>query len=157
MNHFSFRLSDDVPSQSESIPLINIYYIGCMFVSLMSLLWFSTTNYYRTYHPRLPQFAKWLTKKVFCPIFRIKPYKPIKGKWKKIMSFMMKYRGWFFFFKLTGDDDGKQTDSYDLTNLEMVDIMNDFVFYLFIFSVLLLNFTLLVFLPLFVKQPLTIS
>ena len=38
---FKLRLSDDVPVQSDSIPLINIYFTLCISFSLSSMLWFS--------------------------------------------------------------------------------------------------------------------
>jgi hypothetical protein len=41
---YKLRLSDDVPVQSDIVPLINIYFILCMFFSLSAMLWFSVKN-----------------------------------------------------------------------------------------------------------------
>jgi nicotinic acetylcholine receptor, invertebrate len=42
---FKLRLSDDVPVQSDSVPLINIYFTVCMSFSLAAMIWFSLRNY----------------------------------------------------------------------------------------------------------------
>jgi hypothetical protein len=44
---FKLRLSDDVPVQSDSIPLINIYFTTCMAFSLSAMFWFSIVNKFR--------------------------------------------------------------------------------------------------------------
>jgi hypothetical protein len=41
---YKLRLSDDVPVQSDIVPLINIYFILCMFFSLSAMVWFSLKN-----------------------------------------------------------------------------------------------------------------
>jgi hypothetical protein len=41
---FKLRLSDDVPVQSDSIPLINVYFTLCMSTSLTAMIWFSLKN-----------------------------------------------------------------------------------------------------------------
>ena len=38
---FKLRLSDDVPVQSDYIPLINVYFTLCMSISLFAMIWFS--------------------------------------------------------------------------------------------------------------------
>ena len=42
---FKLRLSDDVPVQSDSIPLINVYFTLCISFSLASMVWFSKSAY----------------------------------------------------------------------------------------------------------------
>ena len=44
---FKLRLSDDVPVQSDSVPLINIYFTLCMMTALCAMLWFSLMNILR--------------------------------------------------------------------------------------------------------------
>ena len=44
---FKLRLSDDVPVQSDSVPLINIYFTLCMMTALCAMLWFSFMNILR--------------------------------------------------------------------------------------------------------------
>ena len=39
------RLSDDVPAQSDSIPLINYYFTLCICFTLCSMAWFSYMNH----------------------------------------------------------------------------------------------------------------
>lgn len=41
---FLLRLNDDVPSQSDTMPLFNIYFLGCMFFSLFAMIWFFLMN-----------------------------------------------------------------------------------------------------------------
>ena len=45
---FKLRLSDDVPAQSDSIPLINIYFTLCISFSLASMIWFSIIEYLKS-------------------------------------------------------------------------------------------------------------
>lgn len=40
----TLRLNDDVPSQSDTMPLFNIYFLGCMFFSLFAMIWFFLMN-----------------------------------------------------------------------------------------------------------------
>jgi hypothetical protein len=41
---FKLRLSDDVPVQSDTIPLINVYFTLCMSFALSAMIWFSLRN-----------------------------------------------------------------------------------------------------------------
>lgn len=69
---FKLRLSDDVPVQSDSIPLINVYFTLCISFSLASMVWFSILDYMRE---RKKPLAKWLrvfVLKYLCSIMRIK-------------------------------------------------------------------------------------
>ena len=59
---FKLRLSDDVPVQSDSIPLINIYFTLCISFSLASMIWFSIVNYLRENKP-LPQWIRYIITK----------------------------------------------------------------------------------------------
>jgi hypothetical protein len=54
---FKLRLSDDVPVQSDSVPLINIYFTLCMMTALCAMLWFSLMNILRE-KKKLPVFLK---------------------------------------------------------------------------------------------------
>ncbi len=69
-----------------------------MFISLCSLLWFSITNYYRTFQQKLPQSSKWIVKHIICPVMRKKVYKPIKSKWMTSNSDLGWIRTKFGFF-----------------------------------------------------------
>ena len=55
---FSLRLSDDVPSQSDSVHLISLYLTVCMFFSLSAMTWFAITNKLRE-KKRLPHWLRW--------------------------------------------------------------------------------------------------
>ena len=46
---FKLRLSDDVPVQSDSIPLINVYFTLCISFSLASMIWFSVLNLIKSF------------------------------------------------------------------------------------------------------------
>jgi len=56
---FSLRLSDDVPSQSDSVHLISFYLTICMFFSLSAMTWFAIANKLRE-KKRLPYWLRWL-------------------------------------------------------------------------------------------------
>jgi nicotinic acetylcholine receptor len=55
---FKLRLSDDVPVQSDSIPLINYYFTICITFSLSSMIWFSIVNSFRE-KKKLPKLIKY--------------------------------------------------------------------------------------------------
>jgi len=57
---FKLRLSDDVPVQSESIPLINVYFILCILYSLSSMVWFSLLNNLKEQKPLSNFFRQFL-------------------------------------------------------------------------------------------------
>ena len=59
---FSLRLSEDVPSQSDSIHLISLYLTVCMFFSLSAMTWFAFANKLRE-KKRLPSWIRWLALK----------------------------------------------------------------------------------------------
>jgi len=69
---FKLRLSDDVPSQSDTIPLINIYYFVCMSFSLASMIWFSMVNYLKQRDKPLTKMSRYIILKYLCRIMRIK-------------------------------------------------------------------------------------
>jgi len=56
---FSLRLSEDVPSQSDSVHLISLYLTVCMFFSLSAMTWFAIVNKLRE-KKRLPHWLRWL-------------------------------------------------------------------------------------------------
>lgn len=56
---FSLRLSEDVPSQSDSVHLISLYLTVCMFFSLSAMTWFAVVNKLRE-TKRLPYWSRWL-------------------------------------------------------------------------------------------------
>lgn len=55
---FSLRLSEDVPSQSDSVHLISLYLTVCMFFSLSAMTWFALANKLRE-KKRLPNWLRW--------------------------------------------------------------------------------------------------
>ena len=68
---FKLRLSDDVPSQSDTIPLINIYYFVCMSFSLASMIWFSMVNYLKQRDKPLTKMSRYIIVKYLCRIMCI--------------------------------------------------------------------------------------
>lgn len=56
---FSLRLSEDVPSQSDSVHLISLYLTICMLFSLSAMTWFAIVNKFRE-KKRLPYWLRWL-------------------------------------------------------------------------------------------------
>jgi hypothetical protein len=56
---FSLRLSEDVPSQSDSVHLISLYLTICMFFSLSAMTYFAIINKLRE-KKRLPYWIRWL-------------------------------------------------------------------------------------------------
>lgn len=67
---FKLRLSDDVPVQSDSIPLINIYFTLCMTFSLTAMVWFSLVNLMKE-RKKVPNFCKILVLKYICYVMCI--------------------------------------------------------------------------------------
>ncbi len=60
------------------MPLINIYYIGCMFFSLMSMVWFFLMNLLREHlasHTKIPFTLKIFVETFICFIMCQKNYK----------------------------------------------------------------------------------
>ncbi|CAF1668796.1 unnamed protein product, partial [Rotaria magnacalcarata] len=55
---FSLRLSEDVPSQSDSVHLISLYLTICMLISLSAMTWFAVANKLRE-KKRLPYWLRW--------------------------------------------------------------------------------------------------
>ncbi|CAF4396596.1 unnamed protein product [Rotaria socialis] len=55
---FSLRLSEDVPSQSDSVHLISLYLTICMLISLLAMTWFAIANKLRE-KKRLPYWLRW--------------------------------------------------------------------------------------------------
>jgi hypothetical protein len=62
---FSLRLSEDVPSQSDSVHLISLYLTVCMFFSLSAMTWFALVNKLRE-KKRLPYWLRWLALDYIC-------------------------------------------------------------------------------------------
>ncbi|CAF1426780.1 unnamed protein product [Rotaria sordida] len=62
---FSLRLSEDVPSQSDSVHLISFYLTICMFFSLSAMTWFAIANKLRE-KKRLPYWLRWLALDYIC-------------------------------------------------------------------------------------------
>lgn len=68
---FKLRLSDDVPVQSDSIPLINIYFTLCMTFSLTAMVWFSIVNLLKE-RKKVPNCCKLLVLRYICYVMCIK-------------------------------------------------------------------------------------
>ena len=68
---FKLRLSDDVPVQSDSIPLINVYFTLCISFSLASMVWFSVLNLIKE-EKCLNKTLRIFIIKIVCPILCIK-------------------------------------------------------------------------------------
>lgn len=65
------RLSDDVPVQADTVPLVNIYFTLCMSFSLNAMIWFSYINLLRE-RKRVPKFCRYLVVHYICFIMRVK-------------------------------------------------------------------------------------
>ena len=68
---FKLRLSDDVPVQSDSIPLINVYFTLCISFSLASMVWFSVLDYLKSRKRPLPKTIRMFIKNFACVLMRI--------------------------------------------------------------------------------------
>ncbi len=79
---FKLRLSDDVPAQSDSIPLINIYFTLCISFSLASMIWFSMIDWLKERKRPLTNFSRKIILKYICKILFIKPDKLLTSKYK---------------------------------------------------------------------------
>lgn len=72
---FKLRLSDDVPVQSDSIPLINVYFTLCMSFALSAMIWFSLRNIL-VENKHIPNWIRYL-------IFNYIWYILFVGYWKR--------------------------------------------------------------------------
>lgn len=77
------RLSDDVPVQSDSVPLINIYFTLCMSYSLTAMIWFSSMNLLRQCK-QVPKCFRYIVERYICFLMCIKVTKnmnesPVRG------------------------------------------------------------------------------
>ena len=77
---FKLRLSDDVPAQSDSIPLINIYFTLCISFSLASMIWFSTFEYLTDRTKPLSKKTRNFILNYLCKIMSIEQDSEIKSK-----------------------------------------------------------------------------
>ncbi len=75
-NFFLLRLSDDVPVQSDSIPLINIYFTLCMSFSLSAMIWFSLMNIYKE-EKKIPRLVRIVVLKYLCCIMCAKTFNKV--------------------------------------------------------------------------------
>lgn len=64
-------MSDDVPVQADTVPLINIYFTLCMSFSLNAMIWFSYINLLRE-RKVVPRFIRYIVVNYICFIMRIK-------------------------------------------------------------------------------------
>lgn len=82
---FKLRLSDDVPVQSDSVPLINVYFTLCMSFSLTAMFWFSIINLLKE-QKQVPKLCRIFVLKYVCCILCIKldKYKMLHDKEDKI-------------------------------------------------------------------------
>lgn len=59
---FLYRLSDDVPVQADTVPLVNIYFTLCMSFSLNAMIWFSYINLLRS-RKNVPKIIRYIVVK----------------------------------------------------------------------------------------------
>ena len=90
---FKLRLSDDVPAQSDSIPLINIYFTLCISFSLASMIWFSSFEYLTDRTKPLSKKTRNFILNYLCKIMSIEQDREIKSKFFLIFFC-------FLFFKI---------------------------------------------------------
>lgn len=173
---FKLRLSDDVPAQSDAIPLINIYFVGCMAFALSAMVWFFLMHCLREYqsqHSKVPRTIKFLVSKCICHIMCIKNYRRIKvisdvalPSNRKNCDLNLSRNEELVLLRLESDRLRREESHYencpdieteqwvDLADLEIIKILNRFGFYVFLTSIILLNLFCLIILPYFIKQPL---
>ena len=66
-----------MPVQSDNIPLFNYYFIGCLMIELLAILWFAVMNKFRTRN-KTPQHVRFFVEKILCPLMCTNNYNPIK-------------------------------------------------------------------------------
>lgn len=148
---FELRLSEDVPSQSDSMPLFNIYFLGCMFFSLFAMIWFFVMSILHD-EKKLNRCTRCVVTKFVCPVMFIDNHRIIQVP-KKLLAKKI----------VLPDDLDKISDRIemetgtierrvDLTDNEVLDILNRFVFYLFLAFIILLNIICLIIFPYIIQQ-----
>jgi hypothetical protein len=152
---FIVRLSEDVPTQSDSIPLIMIYFLLCMAFSLKAMIWFSFKNVLNdTLY--IPLWLKYLIINYISRLYfkhnllnnlikinnnnnnNNNVWLPLNTNINKRLNFN------------NNNILNKQNNKLIINN--MIDLLNKFIFTLFILYAFLINTILLIIIPLFIKQ-----
>lgn len=151
---FIVRLSEDVPTQSDSIPLIMIYFLLCMAFSLKAMIWFSFKNILKeTLY--LPFWLKYLIINFISRLFfkydslnnLINKNNNNENIWLPLKNINNKR------IKLNNSNDCYLLNKHNkLIINKMIDLLNKFIFTLFILYALLYNSILLIIIPFFTKQ-----
>lgn len=177
----SLRISEEVPVQSESIPLLSIYFTACMGFSLLVILWFTILNRLKR-KVNLPKFIAY-----FIIFYLAKFLTSYQMRERLIIEFCRKYKikknpsPRDVHIRFVGDTQSdstlksqssetvtiikkdslkhKQVSSSTLLvkkndfKIEVLKILDYFVFLIFFLIFILFNLVIIVVLPIFVKAP----
>ena len=136
-----FRLNDNIPVQSQSIPVMSIYFITCMVFTILGMIWFAAL-YKIKEKKMLPMFMKFFVVYVlaFCLCLP-------KTRKKILKSFKRN--------DIAVDLELNDKDEYfsdDQLFVCFLSILNRFVFVLFSFFISMLNVIILFALPTMAKK-----
>ena len=154
-----------VPVQSDSIPLINVYFSLCIGFSLFSMLWFSIVNYMRD-ECMLPKCLKNLLLKKYSQVLttiRIKKSvneletdKQLEkiNKIETDISANVAIQHTVPATEKTGKK--RKLSRNEISDMLLIKNLNKYVFYIFLFFFINLNLFCLIILPNFVRIPLSL-
>ena len=179
------RLNDDVPTQSDSVPLINVYFTLCMSFALSTLVWISL-RHKLIEDDYVPSWIRFIVINYLWYIMCISRWgfknesksKSSANTNKKNIKIMEaeKYKNlnvYIFFtnerkrllipknkkmeFLKENNLDVEKFDKSKITNIDIIKVLNFFLFLSFLFYIICVHLIGLVILPLFFKKPLTIN
>ncbi len=130
-----------MPSQSDTMPLFNIYFLGCMFFSLFAMIWFFVMS--MLYAEKiLPKIVRLTVRQCVCPLMCAKTHKVTENEEIALKHFPEE-------MNLITEHviNLKSTERAELTDKEILDILNKFVFYLFVLFIIVLNLLCLIIFP----------
>lgn len=137
MCFFLLRLNDNLPTQSDSLPVLSTYFIICMVFTIMGMIWFSTLNKMKE-KKLLPTPIKYFI--VYCLTLcfcRAKTRKLIKRSLKMCNS------------SVDESDTEVKPDrmTQDQLFFVLITILNRFCFAIFLIFLCITNFIILIIFP----------
>jgi hypothetical protein len=143
-----FRFSNDIPVQSETVPLLSVYFLACMIYSLCGMIWFAAYNNLKD-EISLPETIQKILVKYIARLFSSK-----KTRNQLVRTFTAKYK----LAKKNKDDELEvpinKTENPEILkdkdyHLLVLLVLNRLVMFIFTFYLALFNLFIFFFYPKF--------
>ena len=148
---FKLRLSDDVPVQSDSIPLINVYFTLCITFSLASMIWFSLINNFRE-NNNLPNFIRLILLSSLSDRDKQLQNEIMLSYGKGIMKFKNGSFRVSFQNNINNNNNNNNDNNNKRSDKYLIIILNKFMFYTFLVMFFSLNVCCLFVFPFYFKK-----